>query len=227
MLVPSSIIFEFVIPVVDANLTTLFVVPDTVTEVPLVPEEPLEPDVPVLPLEPLVPEEPDVPLVPEEPDVPLVPDEPDVPLVPDEPLEPDVPELPEEPDVPLEPDEPLEPDVPLVPEVAAVYSVPLMFKEPVRLIEPDKIILLFSSNNKFLSPFLLKINPSTSLPKPLAAPIVQLSLLQLNLIPEATLLGVLNVALLYIELDGTNASTFAIESAPETTNVVNDVSPVT
>ena len=90
--------------------------------VPLEPEEPLVPDVPELPLVPEVPDEPLVPDVPLDPEVPDVPEEPLVPEVPDEPLVPDVPEEPLVPDVP---EEPLDPEVPLVhdepeePELAA------------------------------------------------------------------------------------------------------------
>jgi hypothetical protein len=145
--VPSSVIDEFATVVADANLTTLFVVPDTVTEVP---EEPLEPE------EPLVPDEPDDPL---EPDVPLDPEEPLEPEVPEEPLEP------EEPDVPLDPEEPLEPEVPEEPDVAALYNVPL--------IESDGTFnFLFEFQ---LSSALAYVNvapvagPTTSIPAPLAA----------------------------------------------------------
>jgi hypothetical protein len=61
------------------NLGNVFVVPETATDVPLVP------DVPVVPDEPLFPEVPEVPLVPVVPDVP------------DEPLVPEVPDVPEAP----------------------------------------------------------------------------------------------------------------------------------
>jgi hypothetical protein len=57
-------------------------VPETDTDVPLVPEVPvvpLVPEVPEVPVVPLVPDVPLEPLVPEVPDVPLVPDVPDSP----------------------------------------------------------------------------------------------------------------------------------------------------
>jgi hypothetical protein len=54
------------------NLGSVFVVPETATDVPL---EPLVPDVPLLPDVPLVPLVPLVPDVPEEPDVPELPTE--------------------------------------------------------------------------------------------------------------------------------------------------------
>ena len=90
----------------------------------------------------------------------------------------------------------MEPDVPLVPDVVDVYSVPFTLNDPVKLIEPERIKLLFSSSNICLFPFLLNTKPSTSVVAPLAAPIVQFSLLQLKRIPEATLSGVLKLALL-------------------------------
>jgi hypothetical protein len=61
------------------NLGNVFVVPETATDVPLVPEVPVVPLVPEVPLEPLVPVVPLEPLVPEVPDVPLVPDVPEAP----------------------------------------------------------------------------------------------------------------------------------------------------
>jgi hypothetical protein len=81
IVVPSSVVAEF--PTVDAlvNLTNVLLVPDTDTDVPLVPDEPLEPEVPA------VPDEPELPLVPDEPEDPLLPLEPEDPL---DPLEPDV-----------------------------------------------------------------------------------------------------------------------------------------
>ena len=82
ILVPSSVILEFVIPVVDANLTIVFCTPETDTDVP---EEPELPPVPAVPLVPEVPPEPAVPLVPLVPDEPLDPEEPELPLEPDEP----------------------------------------------------------------------------------------------------------------------------------------------
>jgi hypothetical protein len=98
-LVPLSVNKLLPIVVELVNLGSVFVVPDTATEVPLEPLEPLVPDVPLFPDVPLVPELPEVPLLPEVPEVPDVPEEPlvpEVPLVPDVPEEPDVPELPTE-----------------------------------------------------------------------------------------------------------------------------------
>jgi hypothetical protein len=77
--VPSSVIALLPIVVELVNLGNVFVVPETATDVPLVP------DVPVVPDEPLFPEVPEVPLVPVVPDVP------------DEPLVPEVPDVPEAP----------------------------------------------------------------------------------------------------------------------------------
>jgi hypothetical protein len=100
--VPSSVTALLPIVVELVNLGSIFVVPDTATEVPLEPLVPELPDVPLVPELPLLPEVPDVPevpLLPDVPDVPLLPDVPDVPLVPlvpDVPEEPDVPELPTE-----------------------------------------------------------------------------------------------------------------------------------
>lgn len=68
--------------------------------VPLVPEDPLEPEVPEVPLDPEDPEEPDEPLLPD------VPDEPELPEVPDVPLVPEVPEVPLDPLVPEDPTPP-------------------------------------------------------------------------------------------------------------------------
>ena len=115
----------------DVNLTTLFVVPAKMYEVPEDPSVPLDPEVPDVPDIPLDPEVPSVPLVPEVPVVPLEPEVPDVPVVPlvpevpDVPVVPDVPsipEVPDVPDVPDEPDVPLEPDVPDEPSPPAAPS---------------------------------------------------------------------------------------------------------
>lgn len=46
----------------EVNFTILFVVPETVTLVPLLPEVPLDPLDPIVPLVPLDPEVPEVPL---------------------------------------------------------------------------------------------------------------------------------------------------------------------
>jgi hypothetical protein len=97
--VPSSVTALLPIVVELVNLGSVFVVPDTATDVPLEPLVPDEPLLPEVPLEPLVPDVPLVPLLPEVPDVPdvpLLPEVPDVPLVPDVPEEPDVPEVPTE-----------------------------------------------------------------------------------------------------------------------------------
>ncbi len=64
------------------------------TEVPLVPELPLDPELPEVPVDPEEPELPEVPPVPEEPEVPVVPLDPELPEVPEEPFMPLVPEVP-------------------------------------------------------------------------------------------------------------------------------------
>ena len=112
----------------DVNLTTLFVVPAKMYEVPEDPSVPLDPEVPDVPVVPLVPSVPEVPLVPVVPEVPLVPSVPEVPLVPSVP---EVPDVPEDPDVPSNP---LVPDVPSIPEVPDVPDVP---DEPDVPLEPD------------------------------------------------------------------------------------------
>jgi hypothetical protein len=116
--VPSSVTALLPIVVELVNLGSVFVVPETATDVPLEPLVPLLPEVPDVPLVPELPELPDVPLLPEVPDVP------DVPLLPDVPLDPDVPLVPSVPDVPLDPDVPLLPEVPDVPDVPLVPDVP-------------------------------------------------------------------------------------------------------
>ena len=73
---------------IEPNRQPLYILWQEIYSLPLVPDEPLEPDLPDEPLEPELPDEPDEPLEPD---------------VPEEPLEPDVPELPEEPLVPLLP----------------------------------------------------------------------------------------------------------------------------
>jgi hypothetical protein len=113
--VPSSVTALLPIVVELVNLGSVFVVPDTATEVPLVPELPLLPEVPDVPLVPSVP---DVPLDPDVPLVPLVPSVPDVPLLPEVPDVPLLPEVPDVPLVPLVPDVPEEPDVPELPTEA-------------------------------------------------------------------------------------------------------------
>jgi hypothetical protein len=152
--VPSSVIALLPIVVELVNLGSVFVVPETATDVPLVPVVPDVPEVPVVPDVPDTPDEPLVPVVPEVPvvpDVPDTPDEPLVPVVPEVPVVPDVPDTPDEPlvpvvpevpvvplvpDVPDVPDEPLfpeEPDVPLVPEVPLVPDVPLVPEAPTKV----------------------------------------------------------------------------------------------
>jgi hypothetical protein len=123
-----SVIFELT-NVPELNLPITSLVPETVTEVPLVPDDPELPDVPLLP------------------EVPLVPDEPDVPL---DPLEPDVPEVPPEPDEPEPPLEPEVPDVMAENETPFTINVPLVLIEPVTsisfpkttLVAPELVILL-------------------------------------------------------------------------------------
>jgi hypothetical protein len=127
--VPSSVTALLPIVVELVNLGSVFVVPDTATDVPL---EPLVPELPEVPDVPLVPE------LPEVPDVPLLPEVPDVPL------EPLVPELPDVPDVPLDPELPLLPDVPLVPDVPLLPDVPELPTEATditkfKLVVPNKI----------------------------------------------------------------------------------------
>jgi len=75
---PFSAIIESPIVEADVNLTILLLVPETVTDVPDVPEDP---DVPEPPVAPDVPDEPDVPDDPDVPVPPDVPEEPDVPAV--------------------------------------------------------------------------------------------------------------------------------------------------
>lgn len=101
----------------------LSVVPVSVN-VPLVPDEPDDPELPLLPDEPDVPDDPLLPDVPELPLLPDVPSTPEVPLLPDDPDVPDEPDDPELPLVPLLPEEPLVPDVPLLPDVPDVPEVP-------------------------------------------------------------------------------------------------------
>ena len=106
----------------DVNLTTLFVVPAKMYEVPEDPSVPLDPEVPEVPdvpLDPDVPSVPEVPLVPVVPEVPLVPE---VPVVPEVPLVPVVPEVPLDPDVPLEPDVPEDPFPPEAPSKFVVHD---------------------------------------------------------------------------------------------------------
>ena len=81
----------FPIVVEEVNLVSVFAVPDTATDVPLVPDVPVVPDVPLVAD---VPEVPDVPVVPEVPLVADVPEVPDVPVVPEVPAVADVPEVP-------------------------------------------------------------------------------------------------------------------------------------
>ena len=71
-----------------------------------------------------VTETPIAPAVPAEPDVPAVPE---TPIVPDTPAEPDVPAVPE---TPIVPDTPAEPDVPAVPDIPAAPAVPDETDEP-------------------------------------------------------------------------------------------------
>ena len=72
---PFSAIIESPIVEADVNLTILLLVPETVTDVPDVPEDP---DVPDAPAAPDVPEDPDVPAAPDVPEDPDVPDDPAV-----------------------------------------------------------------------------------------------------------------------------------------------------
>jgi hypothetical protein len=101
-------------------------------DVPLVPEDPPEPDDPLEPDVPLVPEDPPDPDVPEEPPDPDVPDDP---LVPEEPPDP---EVPEDPDVPLEPEEPEEP---LVPEEPSPPLAPSRFINQLEYV-PEPTVLI-------------------------------------------------------------------------------------
>ena len=117
--VPSSVIFELPMVDDDANLTIVFCVPETDTEVPDVPPEPAVPIVPELPLEPEEPLEPAVPFVPEVPPLPAV---------------------------PLVPDVPPEPAVPLVPDVFALYDVPFNINEPERFKLPVAMTLPLTNN---------------------------------------------------------------------------------
>jgi len=135
--VPSSDAFEF--PMVEAlvNLTTLLFVPDTLIEVPEVPDVPDTPEDPDVPVSPEVP---DVPVNPEEPDVPVNPDVPEDPEEPVDPEEPDVPEDPVSPEVPEDPEEPDVPEDPVRPEVPedpVKPDEPEVPDDPVRPEDPD------------------------------------------------------------------------------------------
>ena len=124
----------------DVNLTTLFVVPAKMYEVPEDPSVPLDPEVPEVPdvpLDPEVPSVPEVPLVPVVPDVPLVPDVPVVPEVPLVPLVPVVPEVPLVPSVPEVPEVPDVPDVPVVPLDPDVPEEPFPPDAPSKLVVQD------------------------------------------------------------------------------------------
>jgi hypothetical protein len=142
--VPLSVICEFATVVELLNLTIVFAVPETVTEVPEEPDDPLDPDVPLDPEEPLDPD---------------VPEEPELPDVPEEPLDPELPDVPEEPELP---DVPLDPDVP---EVAAAYEVPLILNDGT-----FNFLFEFQLSSAFAYVNVAAVaGPTTSIPAPSAA----------------------------------------------------------